>query len=282
MTASAAPDPGVDPPGFDAGALAAELHRARRDRATIAPVTDRMAGLTHDHAYAIQAAGVDLRLADGEAIVGGKLGFTSAAMRAAMGVDHPNFGWLTDAMLLHDGVVALDDFIHPKVEPEIAFVLGADLAPDATVTDVLAATEAVVPCLEVVDSRWHDFRFGALDNIADNSSAGGVVFGDPAPVADLDLRLLGVVVEADGVLHDTAAGAAAHDHPAAAVAWMARHADRGLRAGHVVISGGLTGPVDLAPGTVVTATFDRLGAVGLRTVAATTPAATTARPNDPT
>ncbi len=255
-------------PALDVQAAADELHAARHDRATVTTLTSRYPAMTAADAYAVQAAGLDRRRDEGERVVGGKLGFTSAAMRAAMGVDHPNSGWLTDAMLLHDGVARAEHFIHPKVEPEIAFLLADDLPHDAGVAEVLAATAAVLPCLEVVDSRYERFRFLALDNIADNSSAGGVVLGDPRPVGDLDLRVLGVVVTADGRLAATAAGAAAHDHPAAAVAWMARHADRPLRAGHLVISGGLTAPVDLVPGTCVGAEFAHLGRVDVRMPAA--------------
>jgi 2-oxo-3-hexenedioate decarboxylase len=219
-----------------------------------------------DDAYAIQEAGIELRLADGERIVGGKLGFTSRAMQRAMNVHHPNYGWLTNAMLVHDGIVDLDRFIHPKVEPELAFLLGHDLDPPVSLFDVLEATAAIIPCLEVVDSRYVGFRFGPLDNIADNSSAGAVLLGSPTSAGAVTLPLVGVVVECDGLLHDTATGAAALDHPAAAVAWMVnnnRSALR-LRAGDLVISGGLTSPVDLAVGTVVTAEFDRLGSVTLR------------------
>lgn len=251
---------------IDIAAAALTLHEARLGRRTVAVLTrDGLA--TPEDAYAIQAAGLALREADGEQIVGGKLGFTSRAMRAAMGVATPNYGWLTDAMWLHDGVARLDELIHPKVEPEIAFLLARDLGAPVTATDVVAAAEAVLPCLEVVDSRFVGFRFTPLDNIADNSSAGRVVVGDPVGFGgELDLRTCGVVVTADGTLHATAAGAAALDHPAAAVAWMVNVCGRALPAGAVVISGGLTSPVDLTAGTVVTATFDRIGTVSVRAV----------------
>lgn len=242
---------------------AARLHAARRDRAPIPMLTDSDPGLTLDGAYAIQEAGIGMREQEGEAIIGGKLGFTSRAMQSYMGVDHPNYGWLTDAMVIHDGRVPLDRLIHPKVEPEIAFLLDADLDPPVSVSDVLAGTAALVPCLEVVDSRFVDFRFRALDNISDNSSAAMVAFGDPVSPAGTDLALLGVAIYENGALRHTAAGAAALDHPAAAVAWMANHSPRSLRAGWVVISGGLTGPIDVHPGTVVTADFDRIGSVTL-------------------
>ncbi len=148
-------------------------------------------------------------------------------------------------------------------------MLGSPLGSDATAADVLSATAAVIPCLEVVDSRYHDFRFQAADNIADNSSAGKVVLGDAAvPVAGIDLRRCGVVVSVNGRVRYTAAGAAALDDPAAAVAWMARATagGRGLRAGDVVISGGLTAPVDLRAGITVRVEIDRIGSALLRTV----------------
>jgi 2-keto-4-pentenoate hydratase len=251
---------------MNARAAASELHRARRMRREVPTLSSRTTGMTIEDAYAIQQHGIELRTGDGERIIGGKLGFTSKAMQRAMDVHHPNYGWLTDAMLIHDGVVRLNTLIHPKVEPEIAFLLGSDLEPPVSVTDVLEATAAVLPCLEVVDSRYVGFRFGPLDNIADNSSAGMVILGPPGPPWGLDLALLGVVVESDGDLHATAGGAAALDHPAAAVAWMVNHNRTATRlgAGQVVISGGLTAPVDLVPGRVVTAEFDRIGSVTMR------------------
>ena len=251
-------------------AAAAELQRARLARVTVSPFTGRPGGLDEGTAYAVQARGIHLREEAGERVVGGKLGFTSEAMRRAMGVDHPNYGWLTDAMLVHGEDVDLDTLIHPKVEPEIAFVLDRDLAgPGVTAADVLDATGALAPCLEVVDSRYTGFRFAAADNIADDSSAGVVVLGEPVPLGGLDgadLRLLGCVVTVDGALAHTAAGAAAHGDPAEAVAWMANACGRPLPAGSVVISGGLTPPVDLADGMVVTVEVDRLGSCRVRAV----------------
>lgn len=254
--------------------LAKELHAARLSRQTISPLSERVDDLDREAAYAIQQAGLVLRLSDGEVIIGGKLGFTSKAMQLAMGVDAPNSGWLTDAMLVHDGVLRLDELIHPKVEPELAFVLADDLVAPVTASDVLAVTEAVLPCLEAVDPRFTDFRFGPLDNIADNSSAGALVLGDPVPVDGIDLSLVGCVVWRDEEVVATAAGAAVLDHPAAAVAWMANHARRPgvsgdsppLRAGDVVISGGLTAPVDIESGTSVRCVIDRIGAVEVRAV----------------
>ena len=243
--------------------LAHSLHRCRTERTTTAMLTESDPALSQETAYSVQEEGMKLRMGEGEKIVGGKLGFTSRAMQTAMGVDHPNYGWLTDAMVIHDGIVPLDRLIHPKVEPEIAFLLNADLTPPVSPGDVLAATAGIMPSLEVVDSRYHEFRFRALDNIADNSSAAMVAWGDPHRPEGLNLGLLGVIVTENGRLRHTATGAAALDHPAAAVAWMANNAPRPLSAGSVVISGGLTAPIDLYPGTVVTAEFDRIGSITL-------------------
>lgn len=244
--------------------LATELHEARTHRRPVSPITERHPNFGIADAYAVQAAGVERRVAEGEAIIGGKLGFTSRAMQEAMGVDQPNYGWLTDAMVVDDGEVRLDRLIHPKVEPEIAFLLAADLEPPVSATDVLMATANIMPAVEVVDSRYVGFRFAAADNIADNSSAAMVALGDSNPLDGVDLAVVGVVMSVNGQVRFTAAGAAALDHPAAAVAWMANHCDRPLPAGAVVISGGLTPPADLHAHSVVTAEFDRLGSVTVR------------------
>jgi 2-keto-4-pentenoate hydratase len=272
--------------GPDVEAMATELYRARLTREPVPTFTGRRGGLDTAQAYAVQARGIELREADGEAVVGGKLGFTSAAMRAAMGVDSPNYGWLTDAMLVDGHDVDLGALIHPKVEPEIAFVLARDLeGPGVTAADVLAATGALAPCLEVVDSRYVGFRFAAADNIADDSSAGRVVLGEPVPMdrlSDVDLRLLGCVVSVDGELVHTAAGAAAHGDPAEAVAWMANACGRRIATGAVVISGGLTSPVDLTGGRTVGVEVDRLGTAHLRGVHRSAPPDPSPPTTDPT
>ena len=250
-----------------AGQLARRLHDARLARSPIPRLTDEFPDLTEAEAYAIAERGVALRVAAGERVVGAKLGFTSAAMRQAMGVDSPNYGWLTDPMIVSDGLVSVGDLIHPKAEPEIAFVMSRDLAGAAVgAADVLAATEFVMPVIEVVDSRYVDFRFRALDNTADNSSAGMVVLGTRATQPTFDLSRVGVVVTVNGELFQTSSGAAALGHPAASVAWLVRRlaaAGQGLEAGHLIISGGLTGPIELEPGTNVTVEIDRLGSASM-------------------
>ena len=258
-------------PGLDratAAELAGRLDEARRTRTPTTRLTDDHPGLTETDAYAIADHGVALRVAAGERVVGAKLGFTSAAMRQAMGVDSPNYGWLTDPMVVSDGRVLLGELIHPKAEPEIAFVLGEDLeGAGVSAPDVLAATAYVMPVIEVVDSRFVDFRFRALDNTSDNSSAAMVVLGSRVTGPAFDLSRVGVVVTVNGELFQTSSGAAALGHPAASVAWLVRRlarSGRGLEAGHLIISGGLTGPVDLTPGTNVLVEIDRLGSASMQ------------------
>ena len=152
---------------IDAGALAAELHQARLTRSEIEPLTARVPHLDLETAYAVQEHGIEMRVAANETIVGGKLGFTSLAMQRAMGVDSPNYGWLTGAMLIQDRCVPLDGLIHPKVEPEIGFLLGSDLPRDCTSADVLE--EAVPFALENgFDMLLLDGSGGGKGDIADH------------------------------------------------------------------------------------------------------------------
>jgi 2-oxo-3-hexenedioate decarboxylase len=169
-------------------------------------------------------------------------------------------------LLGHGEPVPLDRFIHPRVEPEVAFLLGRDVATPATVLSVLAATEAVFAAVDVLDSRYADFRFTLPDVIADNASAGLFLIGPRAltPAEAGDLRTIGCVLRVGGDVVATAAGAATMGHPAAAVAWLANRlagTGRKLTAGMLIFSGGLTEPVPLRPGVPVTAELDGLGAI---------------------
>ncbi len=206
----------------DHGTLAAELQQARLERRVVPTLTGRYPGLSEADAYAVQVSGIKQRRAAGERIIGGKLGFTSRAMQRAMGVESPNYGWLTDAMIPPGSDVDLDELIHPKVEPEIAFTLDRDLGTDTSTADVLSATASIHTCLEIVDSRFENFVFKPYDNIADNSSAGQVILGPAEELGGVELAMCGVVLFVDGEVADTAAGAAALDHPAAAApGWLA-------------------------------------------------------------
>jgi 2-oxo-3-hexenedioate decarboxylase len=244
--------------------LAARLAKATADRAAIPPLSDGLPGLDAATGYAIQAVARD---AAGP-LAGWKLGATSRAKQAQVGVHEPVRGFLARASALDLGEpLVTAELIQPRAEPEIVFVMGRDLSgPAVTAADVLAATAGVAAGIEILDSRFVDFRFTMPDVIADNTSAGRYLVGAPVPPDGIDLRLAGVVLEHNGEVTATAAGAAALGHPAAAVAWLVRAlaaAGDGLRAGQIVLSGGLTAAVPLRPGDVVVVTIDRLGTVEL-------------------
>ena len=244
--------------------LAARLAKATADRAPIAPLSEGLPGLDAATGYAVQAVA---RAAAGP-LAGWKLGATSRAKQAQVGVTDPVRGFLAAASALDLGEpLVTAQLIQPRAEPEIVFVMARDLSgPAVTAADVLAATAGVAAGIEILDSRFIDYRFTMPDVIADNTSAGRYVVGAPVRPDGIDLRLAGVVLEHNGEVTATAAGAAALGHPAAAVAWLVRElaaAGNGLRAGQIVLSGGLTAAVPLRPGDVVVATIDRLGTVEL-------------------
>jgi 2-oxo-3-hexenedioate decarboxylase len=251
--------------------IAAALIGAERERVPLAePFAAR--GELHDAqiAYDVQDAVVADRAARGGRVIGAKLGLTSAAKQQQMNVDEPLYGWLTSDMLIPSGEAAdLDALIHPRAEPQIAFLLAEEIAGAATIASVLAATESVFSAIEIIDSRYDAFRLRHLDVIADNASAAGVVIGSrPRPPADAgDLRLCGCVLRVDGRVRATAAGAAVLGHPAASVAWLSEELHRRgrrLPAGSLVLSGALTESVPLVAGTAVTAEFDGLGTAAVR------------------
>jgi 2-keto-4-pentenoate hydratase len=248
-----------------ADALARRLLRAERAAAPIEPLTAQIADLDVDGAYAIQRAGRALRLADGGRVAGHKIGLTSEAIQRQLGVDQPDYGYLLDTMLVADGAeVDAGRLIAPRVEAEIAFVLGDALAGDAvTAEEVLRATAAVAPALEIIDSRIADWRIGLADTIADNASAALAVVGEQRPLDGLDLPGVTMAMTAGGETVE-GRGDAVLGHPAAAVAWLTRALARqgeGLAAGEVVLSGALARAVDVRAGTTVRARYGGLADV---------------------
>jgi 2-keto-4-pentenoate hydratase len=241
---------------LDPVAAAGALFHARQAGVTFDELLSASAELSLADAYRVQDQVTALRLADGERLAGWKLGYTSAVMRAQMGVASPNFGPLTDAMLLDSPAVLPDGALQPRVEPEIGLRLGRRLTAPCSVPDVLAACDAALACLEVVDSVWDGYRFTLEDNTADGSSAAWVVVGPPLPLDDL--AALPVELSVDGQVVEQGAGAAASGHPAAGVAWLAEQlASRGraLEPGDLVITGGLTSARPLEPGHQVGSSF---------------------------
>ena len=244
--------------------LAARLAKAVADRTAIAPLSDDVPGLDAATAYMVQAMARE----QADSLAGWKLGVTSRAKQAQIGVHEPIRGFLASANALDLGEpLVTGELIQPRAEPEIVFVMGRDLSgPSATAADVLAATSHVAAGIEILDSRFLDYRFTMPDVIADNTSAGRFIVGAPVPVDGIDLRLAGVVLELNGEVVGTASGAAALGHPAAAVAWLVRSLaaeGEGLRAGQVILSGGLTAAVPVRPGNVVVVSIDRIGTIEL-------------------
>lgn len=236
---------------------AERLAAARRDGQPHAPISSSVA-FDIDDAYAIQRAGTELRVQRGERIVGWKLGYTSLAMRAQMGIDQPNCGPLTDAMLLAVDDAVSASLIQPRVEPEIGLRFSRPLNGEVTIDDVLGAVDEAFACLEVVDSVYPDYQFQLEDNTADGSSAAQVVVG-PALRRLHSLESITVELQRNGQDAGRASGSAASGHPAAGVVWLIAQLaqqDRELRAGDIVITGGLTRAVPLEPGDAVAAVFD--------------------------
>jgi 2-keto-4-pentenoate hydratase len=250
--------------------LADELWEADRSAKPVAPLTERHPDLVISDAYAIQTINITRRTAAGQRIIGRKVGLTSKPMQQMLGVDEPDFGVLTDEMIVEDGdLIDLGRLVQPRVEAELAFVMGEDLAgPGVTTARALAAIEGALPSVEIVDSRVADWKIKLVDTVADNASSGLLVTGGRMrPVADLDLRLLGVVISRHGQLLDTGAGAAALGNPARCVAWLANKLGsfgEGLKAGDVVLPGAVHKMVPVEPGDVFRAEFAHLGAVTVR------------------
>jgi 2-oxo-3-hexenedioate decarboxylase len=231
------------------------------------PLTDDWPELDLQTAYAVQDEVLRRKVADGQKVVGVKLGLTSRAKQQRMNVHAPLTGWLTDAMVLPAGVpVPQGELIHPRAEPEIVFVMGAPLeGPGVTAASALAAVDSVYAGLEIIDSRYRNFRFTLPDVVADNASSARFVIGPIGRRAeDLDLALEACLLEVDGVVVDSATGAAVQGHPAEALALAANDlAARGLRIeeGWIVLTGGMTDAVFTNPGSSVAAHFTNLGSV---------------------
>ena len=227
-----------------------ELYRALRERRTVAPLIARDPSLTIADAYAISLDALARRQADGERVVGKKIGVTSKAVQDMLGVHQPDFGFLTDRMWVAGDIdIAALGLIQPRAEAEIAFILKSQLAgPGVTAADVIAATASIAPCFEIVDSRIADWKIGIIDTVADNASCGVFVIGDArADAAAHDLAALHVTVTKNGAPLSEGYGAAVQGSPAAAVAWLANTLGEygvSLDAGDVILSGSL---VPLAP-----------------------------------
>ncbi len=250
--------------------LGDELYQALSQRQMIDPLTEREPEITMEDAYHISLRMVNRRVESGESIIGKKIGVTSKAVQNMLNVHQPDFGYLTDRMVYGNGdeMPISEQLIQPRAEGEIAFMLKRDLiGPGVSNADVLRATEAVIPCFEIVDSRIRDWKIKIQDTVADNASCGLFVLGDRAvDPRKVDLATAGMVVEKNGQLLSTGAGAAALGSPVNCVAWLANTLGSfgiPLKAGEVILSGSL---VPLEP--VVAGDFMRveIGGIGSASV----------------
>ncbi len=250
--------------------LAKHCEDAELNAVEITKITDDYPEMTYEDAYDIQWTARANKEARGTKIVGMKMGLTSQAKMKQMGVPNPCYGYLADYFSYGDGAeIKIDELIHPKVEAEIAFVLKEDLTgPGCHIGDVLAATDFVMPAVEVIDSRYKDFKFDLKSVIADNSSSSRYVTGGQARSVDgLDLKTLGVVMEINGEVVQLGAGAAVLGHPATSIAMLANMmGERGevLKAGSYILSGAITAAVSVNKGDNVTVKFQNLGTVSFR------------------
>lgn len=227
-------------------ALGDELYEALRSQQSIEPLTSREPDITIDDAYYISLRMLNRRLEDGEKVVGKKIGVTSKVVQEMLGVHQPDFGFLTDAMTFENGaeVPVAGHLIAPRAEAEIGFRLKKDLqGPGVTEADVLAATDAIMPCFEIVDSRIDNWQIAIQDTVADNASCGVYVLGESeADPKDFDLPALKIRVWKNGEPLSEGLGSAVQGNPLTAVAWLANTLGRfgiPFRAGEVILSGSL-------------------------------------------
>jgi 2-oxo-3-hexenedioate decarboxylase len=252
--------------------LAEHLENCELEARDTTKITDDYPDMDWDDAYAIQDEIRNRKIARGHKIVGLKAGLTSFAKMKQMGVDTPVFGFMADYYAVPEGgECQISKLIHPKVEPEIAFVTKTAIkGPGCHIGTVLAAIDFVMPAIEVIDSRYRDFKFDLKSVIADNTSATRFVLGGRSiPVADVDLRTVGIVLEKNGVPVSFGAGAAVLGHPALAIAMLANHlAARGeeIPAGSLILSGGITEAIAVQAGDSVTLRVQGMGSVGMRFV----------------
>lgn len=247
-----------------------ELYDALINRKAVAPLTDREADITIEDAYQIQQRMIQRRLDTGETIIGKKIGVTSKVVMDMLKVDQPDFGMMTSGMVFNEGEsIDTSTMIAPRAEAEVAFVLKSDLmGPGVTAADVLRATDFVVPCFEIVDSRIQDWKIKIQDTVADNASCGVLVLGGrrKSP-ADIDLALAGMVLEKNGEIISTSTGAAVQGSPVNAVAWLANTLGNlgiGLKAGEVILSGSQSPLVPVKAGDSLVCTVGGLGGTSVR------------------
>jgi len=249
--------------------LAAELAQAERSKVAMKPLTDGVPGIDVVDAYEIQLINIRQRVAEGARVIGHKVGLSSEAMQKMMNVDEPDYGHLLDEMEVFEDVpVKAGRFLYPRVEVEVGFVLADDLPGEGcTEDDVLAATAAFAPSIELIDTRITDWKIKLCDTIADNASSAGWVLGTGrVSPKDIDIRNIDAVLTRNGEVVAEGRSDAVLGNPVTAVAWLARKVDQfgvRLKAGDIVLPGSCTRAIDARPGDDFVAQFDGLGSVHL-------------------
>jgi 2-oxo-hept-3-ene-1,7-dioate hydratase len=247
---------------------AEDLLRAELEKKVVLQPSRTFPGMEIEDAYRIQDLWAQARIAKGARVIGHKIGLTSRAMQLASKMTEPDYGRILDDALYNDGAqIRAEAFLKPRLEVELAFIMGADLeGATARIYDVMRATEFVIPALEIIDYRTEVPR-AITDTIADNAAFGAMVVGGRTirPM-DIDVRWVGATLSKNGIIEESGVSAAVMGHPAAGIAWLARklHAvDAKLKRGQIVLSGSFTRPVDIKAGDVIHADYGPLGAIGI-------------------
>ncbi|MBA1157048.1 2-oxo-hept-4-ene-1,7-dioate hydratase [Microvirga mediterraneensis] len=247
---------------------AEEILRAERERVPIQQLSRTFPNMEIEDAYRVQDLWAEARIAKGARVIGHKIGLTSRAMQMASKITEPDYGRILDDAMYNDGAqIRADLFLKPRLEVELAFIMGEDLeGPGIRTYDVLRATEFVLPALEIIDYRTEVPR-AIVDTIADNAAFGAIVVGGRTirPM-DIDVRWVGATLSKNGIIEESGVSAAVMGHPAAGIAWLVNklHAvGAKLKRGQIVLGGSFTRPVDIAKGDVIHADYGPLGAIGV-------------------
>lgn len=255
---------------MDCKKAAQDLFKAEEERYQIDTISTANTDMTIEDAYAIQLENIEKRKEAGERIIGMKIGLTSKGMQKLLGISEPDYGHLTDKMLILEGnVCRRDELLQPKIEGELAFCLNKRLmGPGITIADVYNATKYVVPAIEIVDSRIKDWKIKLVDTIADNGSSARFVVGSRmTPIEDVDMRLTGMMLEKNGDMVSTGTAAEVWGNPAAAVAWLANKLSEfgiALEEGNIVLAGAVTAAEKAEKGDFFTVSFQGLGSVSVK------------------
>jgi len=248
-------------------------HKAEQDKQQITAITVAHPNMTIDDAYAIQSAWKAIKLKEGRTIIGHKIGLTSKVMQRVMNINESDFGFLLDDMVFEDGsTIPTNNFLDPRIEVELAFILKKDLSgPNVTIFDVLNATDYVVPALELIAARSFridpktGYKRTVRDTISDNAANGGIIMGgNPMKPDAIDLRWVGALLSKNGVIEDSGVAAAVLNHPANGITWLAnKYAAYGLslKAGEVVLAGSFTGALKVQKGDTIHADYREMGSI---------------------